>query len=281
MSTRIMPMQSPQVTTRVTRLIAMSAVVVALAITYGALTWSRPAARTLAPQSVSTVDGAAPLAAAEPATSTVRSSSASATGQPTQGEPWPGAANWQAEYGCMGCPGAANIAHSAEEAAWLHRNGFDGRNQRLALEKLSKAELRARFDAGDLVAGAIYLERMADNREKGARQFANQLAARGSILVLYKLAGYYARGPHANKYFFAAALHLAQMRGDRWAINELKAWQPTMRYDLVDTIVDEKVSILLSNIEQARLEHGYPPLTIDIRPAAPEVDQTAIAPPRG
>ena len=194
------------------------------------------------------------------------------------------ATSWQSEFGCLEaqCAPAWNLAQSAEEAAWLHRNGYGGRSERVALAALSDSALRARFYAGDLVAGTIYHDRLVSKRDPAQWDFVLQLAARGSVLALYKMAGhYYARGPHANKYFFAAALRLAQMRGDRWAINELKAWQPTMRYDLVDTIVDEKVSILLSNIEQARLEHGYPPLTIDIRPAAPEVDQTAIAPPRG
>jgi hypothetical protein len=168
-----------------------------------------------------------------------------------------------------------------EEAAWLRRNGFDGRNERVALEALSKAELRARFDAGDLVAGAIYLEKMIEDREQGARQFADQLAARGSILVLYKLAGFYAKGPHANKWFFAAALRLAEMRGDRWAINEINAWQPVMNYDLDSSLIESRVQILLRNIEQARQEHGYPPLTIDIRPLPPQAQQTAMVGPGG
>jgi hypothetical protein len=246
---------------------------------------SRSAAHSTAPQSASTVDVDASRTRITRTAEVKRSDSAKSSkrrGADHHG-PWPSATTWQSEFGCLEatCAPTWNLAQSAEEAAWLHRNGYGGRSERVALAALSKAELRARFDAGDLVAGAIYLDKMIDDRQKGARRFADQLAARGSTLVLYKLASYYAKGPHANKWFFAAALRLAEMRGDRWAINEINAWQPVLRYDLDSSLIDSSVKTLLRNIEQARREHGYPPLTIDIRPLPPDAQQTAMVAPGG
>jgi hypothetical protein len=228
----------------------------------------------------------APRTRVTPTAEVRRSGSATSSAQrgADHREPWSGAATWQAEFGCLEatCAPTWNLAQSAEEAAWLHRNGYGGRSERVILAALSDSELHARFDAGDLVAGAVYHDRLVQKRDQKQWHFAIELASRGSTLALYKIASqYYARGPLADEYFFAAALRIAQMRGDRWAINEIHAWQPVLRYDLGSSLIESRVQILLRNIEEARHKYGYPPLTIDIRPLPPETQQTAMVAPGG
>jgi hypothetical protein len=274
------------ITTRGVRRIAVLGVLAASALAVWIFAGARSAAHSTAPQSASVVDVDAPRTRVTPTAEVRRSGSATSSARrgADHREPWSGAATWQAEFGCLEatCAPTWNLAQSAEEAAWLHRNGYGGRSERVALAAMTDAQLRARFDAGDLVAGTVYHDRLLKKRDKTQGLFLYQLAARGSVLALYKLAHFYSRGPHANKYFLAASLRLAQMRGDRWAINEINALWHTLRFDEADEpLVDGDVNIMLRNIEVARREHGYPPLTIDIRPLPPDAESTAMVAPGG
>jgi hypothetical protein len=200
-------------------------------------------------------------------------------------EAWHSNADWAAEYGCSECPAAWNVAQSAEEAAWLHRNGFPSRSEQARLSKLDDAALRAQFDAGNLSAGAVLMDRMIAQRRKGAASFVMQLAARGSVYALYRDADMNRRiGGHFYLPTAAAMVRVAELRGDRRAPKELALHIPSMTPSVnagEASIVDEYVAVALRILEEDRRKYGYPPLTIDIRPLPPQAQQTAMVGPGG
>jgi hypothetical protein len=229
-----------------------------------------------ADRATETVVGAAEVPGANATMPNAQTNQAAAERVEAAASAYVSATTWQAEYGCDGCTAQAwNEARTVEEAAWMHRHGFPARSMLAQLKNVDDAQLRARFDAGDLIAAGVLVDRYFERGEsEQARALVDLAAARGSIYVLYRFAAnHYTSEDVADQVMALTALRVAFMRGDHAAATELKIIGRSMFSMLQSAnraLVEEQSFAYLAELDALRRARGYPPLTIEPRPMEPK-----------
>lgn len=194
-----------------------------------------------------------------------------------------GAATWQSEYGCDSrCNMVVwNEALTVEEANWMYRHGFPARSVLAKLQALSDEVLRARFDAGDLAAAGVLVDRLFEQgQSQEARVLADLAAARGSVYVLFRSAAHLRHSEDmADRIMALATLHVAMMRGDHAAIEEYQVHlfqsRDALRPGTVELIEQQSLAYLRA-LDALRRAQGLGPMPLQPRPRLVETAQNPL-----